>query len=206
MTLLRPQWEALRKVWDNGYRDEVRRSAIAFVLLYFIAFAGSLALPELREAVMARVAELFGSLSVTGDGGELSALLLFSNNIQACAMMMLYGLIPFVHLTALPLGMNAMLLGVLLGHYAANGMSIPLYLASLVPHAIFELPALVLAIGMGLFVCGQLTRRCRHDETALSFRECFVNMSRVLLLVLPLLLAAAVTEAYITPLVSSLFQ
>ena len=206
MTLLRPQWEALRKVWDNGYRDEVRRSAIAFVLLYFIAFAGSLALPELRGAVMARVAELFGSLGVTGDTGGLSALLLFSNNIQACAMMMLYGLIPFIHLTALPLGMNAMLLGVLLGHYAATGMSIPLYLASLIPHAIFELPALILAIGMGLFVCGQLTRRCRHDETALPLRECFVNMSRVLLLVLPLLLAAAVTEAYITPLVASLFQ
>ena len=65
--------------------------------------------------------------------------------------------------------------------------------------------AVALAIGMGLFVCGQLTHRCRHDETALPLRECFVNMSRVLLLVLPLLLAAAVTEAYITPLVSSLF-
>ena len=206
MSALRYQLDGLRKAWDNGYRYEVWRTSLAFVILYFIAFGGSVALPELRGIIMGYIQEMFGSMNLSNDAGQISALLLFTNNVQACCIMMFYGLIPFLKFTAFPLGVNAMLLGVMLGHYMANGMSLPLYLASLLPHAIFELPALVLALAMGLFVCGQLTRRCRHDETALPVWDCLVNMSRTLLLVTPLLIAAAVTEAHITPMIASLFQ
>ena len=73
------------------------------------------------------------------------------------------------------------------------------------PHGIFELPALVLAFSMGLYVCGQVTRRCRHDETALPLWDCVPLMSWLLLLVLiPLLAVAAAMEAYVTPLLLSL--
>ena len=206
MNALRLQWKAFRTVWHSGYKQEVRRSALAFVLLFLIAFGSSLAFPSLREAAMRRVSEMMNALGAGDETGTLSALLLFSNNLQACALMMLYGLVPFAQLSALPLGMNSMLLGVLLGQYVASGMSVPLYFASLLPHAVLELPALILSIGMGLFVCGQLTRRCRHDESALSLRECVLNMSRLLLLTLPLLLAAALVEAHITPMAAALFQ
>ena len=56
------------------------------------------------------------------------------------------------------------------------------------------------------FLSGQVTRRCRRDETAVRFWECLVLMSRMLLLVLiPLLAAAALMEAYVTPAVAALF-
>ena len=60
---------------------------------------------------------------------------------------------------------------------------------------------------VGLYVCGHVTRRLlRRDENALHIWDCLVLMSRTLLLaLLPLLAAAAVVEAYITPLVASLF-
>jgi stage II sporulation protein M len=137
--------------------------------------------------------------------GNLSAVALLSNNLQACTMIMLYGLIPFVHLTALALGMNAMLLGVLAAYYVTNGISMLVYLAALIPHGIFEFPALILAFAMGLYVCGQLSRRCRQDETAVPLAECMLLILRLLALVLlPLLAAAALMEAYVTPFVASL--
>lgn len=206
MTVLRHQLLAFRKAWDSGYRYEVWRTALAFVILYFIAFGGAMAFPDLRETIMGYILELFGSMELTDDVGRISGLLLFANNVQACCMMMFYGLLPYVRFTAFPLGMNAMLLGILLAHHLASGLSLPLYLAALVPHSIFELPALVLALATGLFVCGQITRRIRQDETALPFWDCLVHMSRTLILITPLLIAAAAVEAHITPVIAALFQ
>ena len=62
-----------------------------------------------------------------------------------------------------------------------------------------------MALGTGLLVCKQITGRLRKRADACSLSECVVLMSRVLLLALvPLLLIAALIEAYITPLLASL--
>ena len=81
-----------------------------------------------------------------------------------------------------------------------------LYAASLLPHGIFELPALILAFSMGLYICGHLTRRCRRDPAALPLGACLGLAARLLVfLLLPLLILAALTEAYVTPLAEGLF-
>jgi len=119
---------------------------------------------------------------------------------------MLYGLIPFVRLPALALGVNAVLLGGLAACYAATDTTMLLYAASLLPHGIFELPALILAFSMGLYICGHLTRRCRRDPAALPLGACLGLAARLLVfLLLPLLILAALTEAYVTPLAAGLF-
>ena len=120
---------------------------------------------------------------------------------------MAYGLIPFIQLPALALGVNAMVIGVMAAWYLTEGYSMLGFLASILPHGLLEFPALILAFAMGLFVCGQLTRRLfRKDESALHVWDCLVLMSRMLLLVLfPLLAGAALIEAYITPAIASLF-
>lgn len=204
--VLKYQYGTLLDTWRDGFGAEVRRSAVAFLALTALAFGACMALPDLRENLVGFVFGTLGGLNVSGDDGRLSAAALFSNNVRACTFTMLYGLIPFIRLSALALGMNAMVLGVLAAYYAAGGLSMLGYLAALLPHGLFEFPALVLAFAMGLYVCGQLTRRCRHDQAALGFLDCVLRISRLLLLVLlPLLLAAAVVEAYITPLIASLF-
>ncbi|MEG1594230.1 MAG: stage II sporulation protein M [Oscillibacter sp.] len=207
MNFFKTQTAELRTVWQVGYGPEVKRTAIAFVILVVFSFGLSLALPNLRDTVMGYVMNLFGGMDVLDENGRISALFLFSNNLQACVSVMLWGLLPFLRFPALSLGTNAMLLGVLAAHYAANGLSLAVYFAALLPHAIFELPALVLAIAMGLFVCGQLSRRCRRDETAIPLWDCFTHISRLLLVALvPLLAAAALMEAYVTPWIVSFFQ
>ena len=70
-----------------------------------------------------------------------------------------------------------------------------------------ELPCLVLAFGMGLYVCEQMTRRCRGDKTARSLVDCLVCTSHFLFLaLLPLLFLAAMLEAWVTPALLLLFQ
>ena len=68
------------------------------------------------------------------------------------------------------------------------------------------LAALILAFSMGLYICGHLTRRCRRDPAALPLGACLGLAARLLVfLLLPLLILAALTEAYVTPLAAGLF-
>ena len=163
---LAAQFAPVLRAWRNGYEAEVRRAAIAFFLLVFLAFGVCLAVPELRLGFSAYLQHLFQGMDLTDGAGNLSPLLLLANNLRACAVTMLYGLIPFVRLPALALGVNAVLLGGLAACYAATDTTMLLYAASLLPHGIFELPALILAFSMGLYICGHLTRRCRRDPAA----------------------------------------
>ena len=192
---LAAQFAPVLRAWRNGYEAEVRRAAIAFFLLVFLAFGVCLAVPELRLGFSAYLQHLFQGMDLTDGAGNLSPLLLLANNLRACAVTMLYGLIPFVRLPALALGVNAVLLGGLAACYAATDTTMLLYAASLLPHGIFELPALILAFSMGLYICA-----------ALPLGACLGLAARLLVfLLLPLLILAALTEAYVTPLAAGLF-
>ena len=204
--ILRHHCSGLQTAWHDGLAGEVRRSAIAFFTLAVLAFIICLALPDLRQRLVDYVLSMMGGLDIQDQSGTLSAPALLSNNIRACVFTMMYGLIPFLLLPALSLGINAMLLGVLGAWYVSEGVSPLVYLAAVIPHGIFELPALILAFATGFYVCGQVTRLCRGNKEGRHVWDCLLLMSQVLLLVLlPLLAAAAVVEAYVTPFVASLF-
>lgn len=204
--VLEYQFGGLKTAWEDGLAWEFKRSIIAFFLLWLLSWGACMALPDLRDRLVDFALGTLSSLNVTDQNGALSAMALFSNNLQATAFIMVHGLLPFLYLPAMSLGLNALLLGVMAAWTLTSGYSFPAYLAALVPHAVFELPALFCAFAMGLYVCGQLTRRVRKDKSALSLWDCLVLVSRVLLMIdIPLLAAAALMEAYVTPLVASLF-
>ena len=203
---LRPHYDQLSRFWQSGGSGEVKRSAIAFFFLTIVAYTVCMLVPAVRQALFSLTLSTFSSLNLTDASGNLSAMALFANNVQASTMIMLYGLIPFLHLPALALGMNAMLLGVLAAYYSYSSVPMSLYFAALIPHGLFEFPALILAFAMGLYVCGQVTRRIRHDETAQPVGECILQIFRMeALVVLPLLALAALMEAYVTPRVAAMF-
>lgn len=195
----------LRAAWADGLREEVKRSAIAFVAIWALFFAVCMLLPDLRARLADMMFSTLNGKNLSDESGRISALALFFNNVQATAFIMLYGLIPFIQLPALALGMNAMMLGVMASWYAAEGISPLAYLAALLPHGVLELPALFLSFGTGLYICGQLSRRCRKDQSARSLWACMTLASQTLLSVLvPLLLVASLVEAYVTPAVAAL--
>lgn len=207
MRYLQGQFSLLDKSWQKGYSQEVKRSAIAFLILTGLFFALCLAIPSLRTMLVEQVYGLVSGMDVTDESGALSVGGLFVNNLEACLMIMLYGLIPYVHLPALAMGLNAMLLGVLGAQMVASGQSLTLYFLAILPHGIFESPALVLSFAMGLYLCGQLTNRVRGREGALSFWDCMEQISALCIsVVIPLLAVAATVEAYVTPTLVGLFS
>ena len=205
--VLQYQISGLKSAWQNGLSGEVLRTAIAFPILVMLSFTLCTVFPALRDSLLSMVLSSLESMGIVNEDGSLSALALFSNNLRATVFIMVYGLVPFIQLPALALGVNTMALGVLASWYIAQGYSIVAFLAAVLPHGLAEFPALILAGGVGLYVCGQVTRRLfRRDESALHIWDCLVLISRMLLLVLiPLLAVAAILEAYVTPLVAALF-
>ena len=140
--------------------------------------------------------------------GTISAPLLFLNNLKACLIAMATGLIPFLFIPILVLGVNAAVMGAVASMYRMAGMSVvSMYLFGILPHGIFELPAILLSISMGLYLCYCLVKRiCEGRYNRGSVKEALGNMLRTLLtLIIPLLAVAAVIETYVTPILMNHF-
>jgi len=204
MRLLKAQRDALREFWHSGFSYEVMRSSAAFLILIFLGFGSCMASPKLLDNIMTVVFSFFNGLDLQSSGGQLSAAGLFLNNLRACTVAILCGLIPFLYLSALALGVNAMLLGVLAAWYVRGGHSFLIYLAALLPHGIFEIPAIVLSFSAGLYFCGRISRELRNGGSY-PLSSCLRQAARIWVLIVPLLAAAALMEAYVTPLVLNLF-
>lgn len=141
------RYAELGKAWRAGLSNEVFRASVVFLDPDGAVFAIALALPQIREPLVNLVVTAMGSVGAVAEDGSISPTILFFSNLQTCIFIMIYGLIPFLQLPALTLGLNAMVLGVLGAWYAAEGISPLVYLVLLVPHGIFELPALAMALG-----------------------------------------------------------
>ena len=71
-------------------------------------------------------------------------------------------------------------------------------LTAIVPHGIFEIPAVVLSASLSFYVSVGIIKKLMDSE--FSLRTCLINsLKTFLLVVLPLLVIAAVVEAFITP-------
>lgn len=193
------EYKRIKTFWDGGFQYHVYRTGIAFFVLMSLSFVVCLLFPTLHKQILAKIAEYFTSANLTNDAGNLSALAILKNNLVACAFTTLYGLIPFVYFSALSLGLNAMILGVMGAYFIAIQHDSLTYFLGIVPHGIFELPAIILSVALGLYLCNQVNGRIRKDQAAKPILESLNECSRIFLLVItPLLLLAALIETYIT--------
>lgn len=198
--LFTDEYKKIKVFWVSGFRYSVYRTGVAFFALMLLSFAVCLLFPTLHKRILAEIASYFAGVDITDGTGHLSAIGLLRNNLTSCALTILYGLIPFVYFSALSLGINSMILGVIATYFVAVKHDILTYVLGIAPHGIFELPAIILSVALGLYLCSQVTRRIRRDQTATPVLECLNECSRVFLLVItPLLILASLIEAYITP-------
>lgn len=89
MRYLQGQFSLLDKSWQKGYSQEVKRSAIAFLILTGLFFALCLVIPSLRTMLVQQIYGLVSGMDVTDESGALSVGGLFVNNLEACLMIML---------------------------------------------------------------------------------------------------------------------
>ena len=200
---MKKQLRALGDFWREEYGRWVGMTATAFLVLVVLSYIAGRLFPEIPATVLTYFNEVVADSGIVRDDGSFSALALFGNNLRAMVLSTLYGFIPFLYLPALSMGVNAILLGMVAS--SVNGQWL-LLAAGILPHGIFELPALCLSLAAGLCLCQNINRYIRKNEKGVM-KPLLLNILRVTgLVVVPLLVIAAVMESYVTPAVMQLFM
>lgn len=199
---MKKQFRALGGFWREEYGRWVGMTAVAFLVLVVLSYIAGRLFPEIPAAILTYFNEIVADSGIVRDDGSFSALALFGNNLRAMVLSTLYGFIPFLYLPALSMGVNAILLGMVAS--SVNGQWL-LLATGILPHGIFELPALCLSLAAGLCLCQNINRYIRKNEKGLM-KPLLLNILRVTgLVVIPLLVVAAIMESYVTPAVMQLF-
>ena len=181
-------------------KREFLNTAAAFAVLAVLGFAAGMLFPDAAQQLLDRFAAQLEQLGLSSNVPQSQMMAtLFFNNVTASLLSMLYGLIPFVPLSALALGTNALLLGAFAALYQHHGIGLGVYFIGILPHGIFELPALILSCALGLLLCRTGTERILKKSDTPFFRRVLDCIRVFLSFVAPLLLVAALVEAYITP-------
>lgn len=132
--------------------------------------------------------------------GQISAILLFKNNVIACLIMFLSGIVPFLFLPLFSIFLNGSVIGAVFKMTAlAGGNVLDLFIRGILPHGIFEIPALILGASFGLKLCITVIRKIigKDAEVLSTIKEL---IKKFVTIVVPLLLVAAGVEAFVTPL------
>lgn len=199
---MKKQLRALGDFWREEYGRWVGMTAVAFLVLVVLSYIVGRLFPEISATILTYFNEVVADSGIVRDDGSFSALALFGNNLRAMVLSTLYGFIPFLYLPALSMGVNAILLGMVAS--SVNGQWL-LLAAGILPHGIFELPALCLSLAAGLCLCQNINRYIRKNEKGIM-TPLLLNILRVTgLVVIPLLVVAAIMESYVTPAVMQLF-
>jgi stage II sporulation protein M len=133
--------------------------------------------------------------------GSLNAPFLFLNNTRAVAVIFLAGLFSFSVLGVLIYMINIGLIGGLFAVLQLLRMHpLQIFLAGVVPHGIFELPALMIGSAVVLYMGVAIVTPQTGKSMGEVILELLADWAKVFLgLVVPLLAVASVVEAYITP-------
>ncbi len=151
-------------------------------------------LTEIRE-------RLSKSTDLTEANTSISAPMLFLHNLQATLLLAFFGLFSFSVLGVILYIFNVSLIGVALALIKIVGYSPgPLALAGILPHGIFEIPALMLSCAAVMNIGLVLVTPQAGRTVGEVLIEALADWARVVVgLVIPLLAVAAVVETYVTP-------
>ena len=206
MSWLQEQTGLLGNFFRGGFRRTVGFCALGMLVAVLLGAGLGRLFPEVSAEMINAFMEVVEESGAVNEQGEMSVFALLMNNWRAMLTSAAYGFIPFLFLPLLSLLTNGLLLGILAALLQAGGIPIPAYLAGILPHGIFELPALVLSVACGVTLCRNMCRMVVSSPKRLPLLSLLEALLRVLvLLVAPLTVAAAFVECYITPWVMNLF-
>jgi len=133
--------------------------------------------------------------------GSINAPFLFMNNTRAVAAIFLMGLFSFGVLGILLYMLNIGLIGGLYALIKLLGLNpLPMFLAGVVPHGIFELPALMIGSAVVLYMGAVIVTPQTGKSMGEVMIELLADWMKIFLgVVMPLLAVAAIIESYITP-------
>jgi uncharacterized membrane protein SpoIIM required for sporulation/ABC-type transport system involved in multi-copper enzyme maturation permease subunit len=133
---------------------------------------------------------------------SISAPFLFMNNTRAIVMILLAGLVSFSVLGIVLYILNISLIGGVYGILQLLGASPRFFLAGVLPHGIFEIPALMIGSAAVLYIGVALVTPQTGRSMGEVLIELIADWVKIFIgIVIPLLALAALIEAYITPVI-----
>ncbi len=170
---------------------EVRRYLAAFALVFAVSVpAGAL----LRVPVLSDLAKSFAEMKA--DVGEMPGgtvfLLILLNSLFSSLLLLLTGLLAGV-VPALSVAANGLFMGLIYRHVASTAGQGQAALF-LLPHGLFEVPALLVIASYGLWLGVGAVRRFRGREPRTIPDMLNLALRRYFTVVLPLLIAASAAE------------
>lgn len=206
MKWLNEQGSLLRDFLTGGFRRTLWMCALGMLLTVLLGVGIGLLVPEQAAQTMNTFMEQAAQSGVVNEEGEMSVFALLMNNWRAMLISAAYGFVPFLFLPAISLVTNGVLLGMLGALFMVRGMSLLAYLTGIVPHGVFEIPALIFSIACGVHLCRAMNQLVTSHPDRAPLPAVLEDLLRVLVMVVaPLTVAAAFTECYVTPVIMSLF-
>lgn len=206
MSAVKEQVSLLGQFLRSDFRRIFFGCLLAMALAIALGFALGLASPETVNQVLEQFMAMVEDAGIMDSAGNISPFGLLTNNWSAMLLAVVYGFVPFLYLPAISIVSNGLLIGLLAAWYHSSGISMGLYLAGILPHGIFELPALIIAAACGVCLCRNMGRMVTSSPRKIPMVELLSDLLRVLLfLIMPMTVAAAFLEAYVTPVIMALF-
>lgn len=209
MSFLKEQTSLLKTYLRSDFRKTVLWCAGAMALFVLSGFVLYLADPETADAVIEQFMQMVLDAGVLDTvSGNLAIFPLLQNNWSAMLTILFYGLLPFIYMPAISLFSNGALLGIMAGMYWHSGeLTMGAFLAGILPHGIFEIPALLLSAACGICLCRNTSRLFIRKSNSIAMTDMLGDALRLLvLLVAPMTVAAAAVECYLTPIIMGLFM
>jgi hypothetical protein len=206
--------------YRHVFRVTLRKTALPALIMALILIAGArlgaaqadiFKLPaqaldwnNLEEGFVqgAEVLESFRFFSVGGVGA------VWGHNLRAIVLATLMGLFTFGVLGVLVLALPFVLIGYFAATAANIGIPVMTFITAFVlPHGIFEIPAIILAGGALLRVGATLSTPAGGRTMSEALLESLADWLKIIVaLVLPMLLIAAILEIFVTPRVAILLM
>lgn len=163
--------------------------------------------PDQVLSMMNDFMKMVDASGIISENGSVSSIALMFNNIRACLLSIVIGFLPFLFLPLITLITNAALMGAMFGLYSIMDISYTSLFAGLVPHGIFEIPALVISMTLGIYLCKEMTMKVLGKRKETKITDTFGSIFNYFVCILvPLLIIAGIIEAYITPSIMEMFM
>lgn len=195
-----------REEWNNFKKDY----RLTFFILMGIStamalfvYVGLVSQPDLANEAFRQLSKQFeeaGAFDHLSSSGLFFFLL--KNNLRAVLITVLLGLIPVVFLASLSSIATTGSVGVMLAMTKVQGGDAGLlFLTGIVPHGIVELPAIFLAGSIGIYLSIQTFKKLfTSHRLEMNYKQVLKQTTRsFLFVVVPMIVIAAVIEAFITP-------
>jgi stage II sporulation protein M len=191
------------KAWQSGYLRELKPYFIASVILILAGtvcgVASSIHIPTFSNEFEASIREFArGFLSLPRP--SLALAIFLNNAFKTLAVIVLglfAGLLPLVFLLV-----NGYVLGLVL-HASLQSKGLVAFFLAIAPHGLFELPAILLGASIGLMLGARAIKQMLGREERALGREVARGLRFFVTVIAPMLLLAALIEAFVSSALAS---